>query len=125
MPDEAMKVKILLLGDGGVGKTSLIRKFVVDQFSDDYITTIGTKVTKKDVTVGKPPNDVDIIMQIWDVLGQKGYGGVQETAGKGAQGVLFVRDLTREGCRRSAEEHWMPRAGRHAGEGPPGSVSSQ
>ncbi|HTD81156.1 MAG TPA: GTP-binding protein, partial [Thermoplasmata archaeon] len=53
-----MKAKILLLGDGGVGKTSLIRRFVVDQFSDDYITTIGTKVTKKDVTVGKPPNKV-------------------------------------------------------------------
>jgi len=118
MPDEAMKVKILLLGDGGVGKTSLIRKFVVDQFSDDYITTIGTKVTKKDVMVGKPPNNVDVIMQIWDVLGQKGYGGVQETAVKGAQGVLFVHDLTREDSRRSVEEYWMPMVWRLVGKVP-------
>ncbi len=113
-----MKAKILLLGDGGVGKTSLIRRFVVDQFSDDYITTIGTKVTKKDVTVGKPPNDVDVIMQIWDVLGQKGYGGVQETAVKGAQGVLFVHDLTREDTRRSMEEYWMPMVWRLVGRVP-------
>src|SRR2546422_4427199 len=120
MPDEAMKVKILLLGDGGVGKTSLIRRFVVDQFSDDYITTIGTKVTKKDVTVGKPPNDVDVIMQIWDVLGQKGYGGVQETAVKGAQGVLFVHDLTREDSRPPMEEYWMPMVWRLLGEVPIG-----
>jgi len=113
-----MKVKILLLGDGGVGKTSLIRRFVVDQFSDDYITTIGTKVTKKDVTVGKPPNNVEVIMQIWDVLGQKGYGGVQETAVKGAQGVLFVHDLTREDSRRSVEEYWMPMVWRLVGKVP-------
>jgi len=115
MADEAMKAKVLLLGDGGVGKTSLIRRFVVDQFSDDYITTIGTKVSKKDITVGKPPNDMDIIMQIWDVLGQKGYGGVQETAMKGAQGVLFVHDLTREETRRSMEEYWMPMVWRLVG----------
>src|SRR3972149_1872400 len=115
MPDEAMKSKVLLLGDGAVGKTSLIRRFVGDQFSDDYLTTIGTKVTKKDVTVGKPPNDVEVIMQIWDVLGQKGYGGVQETAVKGAQGVLFVHDLTREDTRRSMEEYWMPMVWRLAG----------
>ena len=118
MPDEAMKVKILLLGDGGVGKTSLIRRFVVDQFSDDYITTIGTKVTKKDVVVGRPPNEVEVIMQIWDVLGQKGYGGVQETAVKGAQGVLFVHDLTREDSRRSMEEYWMPMVWRLVGKVP-------
>ena len=118
MPDDAMKAKVLLLGDGAVGKTSLIRRFVVDQFSDDYITTIGTKVTKKDLTVGRPPNDVEVIMQIWDVLGQKGYGGVQETAVKGAQGVLFVFDLTREDSRRSMEEYWMPMVWRLVGKIP-------
>src|SRR2546425_7977213 len=125
MPDDEMKAKVLLLGDGGVGKTSLIRRFVVDQFSDDYITTIGTKVTKKDVTVGKPPNDVDIIMQIWDVLGQKGYGGGQETAVKGAPGVLFVHDLTREEARRSVEGYWVPMVWRLVGEGPVVIVASK
>ncbi len=115
MADDHVKRKVLLLGDGAVGKTSLLRRFVVDKFSDEYITTIGTKVTKKDVTVGKPPNDVGLIMQIWDVLGQKGYGGVQETAAKGAQGVLFVHDLTREDTRRSVEEYWMPMVWRLAG----------
>src|SRR3972149_3454740 len=43
MPDEAMKSKVLLLGDGAVGKTSLIRRFVVDQFSDDYLTREDTR----------------------------------------------------------------------------------
>ncbi|OGS49763.1 MAG: hypothetical protein A3K65_01750 [Euryarchaeota archaeon RBG_16_68_12] len=118
MLDDVMKAKVLLLGDGAVGKTSLIRRFVVDMYSDSYITTIGTKVSKKDVTVGRPPNVVDVIMQIWDVLGQKGYAGVQETAVKGAHGVLFVYDLTREDSRRSMEEYWMPMVWRLVGKVP-------
>ena len=115
MPNPSLKAKVLLLGDGAVGKTSLIRRFVVDHYSDDYITTIGTKVMKKDLTVGREPNEMDLVFQIWDVLGQKGYGGVQETAVKGSQGVLFVYDVTREDSRRSIEEYWMPMVWRLAG----------
>jgi len=83
MASESMKAKIVLLGDGGVGKTSLIRRFVVDQYSDEYITTIGTKVSKRSLSLGHPAAEVEMAMQIWDVLGQKGYSGVQETAMKG------------------------------------------
>jgi GTPase SAR1 family protein len=43
--------KILLIGDAGVGKTSLIRRMVVDIFDDKYITTIGTKITVKDMQI--------------------------------------------------------------------------
>ena len=118
MPADAIKAKILLLGDGAVGKTSLIRRFVVDQYSDNYITTIGTKISKKDVTLGQFPREADMVMQIWDVLGQKGYGGGHEPAVKGAQGVLLVYDVTREDTRRSMEEYWMPMVWRLAGKIP-------
>src|SRR5437899_8771490 len=96
MPREPMKSKVVLLGDGGVGKTSLVRRFVVDQYSDDYITTVGTKVSKRSLSLGSPLAEVEMVMQIWDVLGQKGYSGVQETAIKGAQGVLLVYDARSE-----------------------------
>ena len=56
MAREPLKAKVLLLGDGAVGKTTLIRRFVVDRYSDEYITTIGTKVTRKDVTIGREPD---------------------------------------------------------------------
>jgi len=115
MPDEAMKAKILLLGDGGVGKTSLIRRFVVDQFSDDYITTIGTKVTKKDLRFDQGSRTVDLSMMIWDVLGQKGYKGIQESAFRGARGVILVFDLTRPETKASFEEYWVPRVRAVAG----------
>src|SRR5207249_1578112 len=95
MSPDFIKRKILLLGDASVGKTSLIRRFVVDKFSDDYITTIGTKVTKKDLRFDQGNRTVDLSMMIWDVLGQKGYKGIQESAFRGARGVILVFDLTR------------------------------
>jgi len=118
MASESMKAKIVLLGDGDVGKTSLIRRFVVDQYSDEYITTIGTKVSKRSLSLGHPAAEVEMAMQIWDVLGQKGYSGVQETAMKGAQGVLMVYDATADESRRSLEDYWMPAVWRLAGRVP-------
>lgn len=118
MAAEAMKSKVVLLGDGGVGKTSLIRRFVVDQYSDDYITTIGTKVSKRSLNLGHPAAEVEMAMQIWDVLGQKGYSGVQETAMKGAQGVLLVYDVTSDESRRSLDDYWLPAVWRLAGRVP-------
>jgi Ras-related protein Rab-1A len=118
MGADPMKSKVVLLGSGGVGKTSLIRRFVVDQYSDDYITTVGTKVSKRSLNLGHDAAEVEISMQIWDVLGQKGYSGVQETAMKGAQGVLFVYDVTDEDSRRNLEDYWMPAVWRLAGRVP-------
>jgi small GTP-binding protein len=89
--------KICLLGDGQVGKTSLIRKFVVDQFSDSYITTVGTKVSKKKLLLPFPEQDMefDLTMTIWDILGQKEFMSLHSTFYAGAIGGLAVCDLTR------------------------------
>src|SRR5436309_10703019 len=118
MVDDHIKRKILLLGDGAVGKTSLIRRFDVEKFSDDYITTIGTKVTKRDLRLDLGSRTVDLTLMIWDVLGQKGYKGIQESAFRGARGVILVYDLTRPETRSSFEEYWVPRVRAVAGEIP-------
>ena len=109
MVDDHVKRKILLLGDGAVGKTSLIRRFVVDKFSDDYITTIGTKVTKKDLRIEAPGKTTDLTIMIWDVLGQKGYKGIQESSFQGAKGALLVYDVTRPETAESLRDYWIPR----------------
>ena len=83
--------KICLLGDGEVGKTSLVRRFVLDMFSDEYIKTFGTKVSKKVLDMG----EVDLTLMIWDILGQKA-SSLHEAYYKGANGALLVCDLSRE-----------------------------
>ncbi len=89
--------KVCLIGDPGVGKTSLIRRFVLDLFDDTYLTTIGAKVTKKTIGVDVPERDlhINLSLMIWDVAGQKEYKLFHEMYLKGMEGVLAVADLTR------------------------------
>ncbi|MBI4999939.1 MAG: GTP-binding protein [Euryarchaeota archaeon] len=102
-----VKRKIVLLGDSEVGKTSLIRRYVTDKFDDKYITTIGTKVTKKELVVRKGSAEIDLTLMIWDVLGQKGYTSIQAKSYVGTDGVLFVCDLTRRESLDSVRGYWM------------------
>ena len=91
--------KICLLGDPAVGKTSLIRRYVFDMFDDKYITTIGTKVTKKTVVVpgvAQPATDIRITLLIWDILGQREYQRLHPVYYQGAEGALIVCDSTRK-----------------------------
>ena len=54
-----------------MGKTSLIRKYVLDQFSDNYLSTIGAKVTKKEIQYSWDGKQVELMLMIWDIMGQK------------------------------------------------------
>lgn len=91
------KYKVCLIGGNSVGKTSLIRRFVLDEFDDRYITTIGTKVSKKDVVVENPPNKTNVTLMIWDIMGQKGFRPVlAHSFYYRARGALAVCDLTRK-----------------------------
>jgi small GTP-binding protein len=83
--------KVCLLGDGGVGKTSLVRRFVEDSFRDEYIVSFGTKVSKKVLELG----DVELTLMLWDILGQKSDDALHSAYYKGANGALLVCDVTR------------------------------
>jgi small GTP-binding protein len=91
-----LKVKICLIGDSQVGKTSLIRRYVMDIFNDKYITTLGTKVSKKQLKIKIEKAEIDLIFSIWDVLGQKEFKKIQLMAFKGSKGALIVCDMTRD-----------------------------
>ena len=83
--------KVCLLGDGGVGKTSLVRRYVEDVFSDSYIISFGTKVSKKVIDLG----EVELTLMIWDILGQKSDDALHAAYYRGANGALLVCDMTR------------------------------
>src|SRR5207249_4778480 len=82
-----------LVGEAAVGKTSLIRRFVLENFDDKYIQTLGTKVSKKELTSSSPDGsgELKIDMTIWDIMGQKGFRELlKEAYFYGARGILAV-----------------------------------
>ncbi len=86
-----------MLGDPAVGKTSLIRKYVLDKFDDRYLMTVGTKVTKKVMNIDSfPDRSIRLTLMIWDILGQKKYRKLHSTFYKLAKGALVICDITRE-----------------------------
>jgi len=97
METQRMKVKVCLVGEGAVGKTCLIRRFVHDQFDDRYISTLGAKVSKKELAVDGASGPITVDMTIWDIMGEKGFRELlKEAYFHGAQGVLAVCDVTRK-----------------------------
>jgi small GTP-binding protein len=100
--------KVVMLGDGAVGKTSLTARYVVNKFDDKYIATIGTKVSKKDMQLTKPNLIINLRMMIWDILGQKEYSKIRTASLSGAQGVILVGDLTRPETVKNLESFWLP-----------------
>lgn len=86
-----------LIGDFGVGKTSLIRRFVDRQFSDQYLSTVGVKISRKAVEVsqgdGNPPKSVQLL--IWDLEGHTKFKAIAPSYLQGAKGALIVADVSR------------------------------
>jgi small GTP-binding protein len=92
------KVKVCIVGDSAVGKTSLIRRFVLDQFDDRYIITLGAKVVTKEFDFSPPEGGegISVSLLTWDIMGARGFKDLlQDAYFYNAQGVLAVCDLTR------------------------------
>ena len=83
--------KVCMAGSFGVGKTSLVRRYVESMFDERYHTTVGVKIDKKQVTVdGKA-----MTMVLWDLAGEDGVAVLRPSHLRGASGVILVAD----GCR--------------------------
>jgi len=82
--------KICLIGDGGVGKTSLLIRYMTNKFDLDTKMTIGVDMMKKKVSI----DSNEIIFSIWDLGGQEKYEMLFETFIEGTDGVLLCFDLT-------------------------------
>lgn len=88
-----------MLGDFGVGKTSLVARFVRSTFSAKYLTTVGVKVDSKDVALsGRDP----LKLVVWDIAGRSVLDALGENYLRGASALLLVADGTREASLGSA-----------------------
>jgi small GTP-binding protein len=86
-----LQKKVCMLGSFSVGKTSLVRRFVENVYSDKYLTTVGVKVDKKVLqTSGQ-----DLTLMLWDIYGEDQFQSLRMSYLRGASGYLLVVDGTR------------------------------
>ena len=108
-PTKNVRSKICLIGDGGVGKTSLIGRYVHNKFDNKYLRTIGTKVSRKEICFECTESQVKVKLgaMIWDIMGQKAFRGLlQDAYFHGANGLIAVCDLTQRQTLESLNE-WI------------------
>jgi small GTP-binding protein len=96
---------MILIGDAGVGKTSITFRFVENRFLTNYITTLGVNILRKTQTLG----DATVVNWIiWDMGGQDSYESYRKKFYGGTAAAFLLFDLTNAETFQSLENHWLP-----------------
>jgi len=119
MASRSFTIKITVLGDPSVGKTSLVKRFVEDDFDSDYNPTCGSKIAKKNLLFKKNVypdlhEDTQLNVVIWDVAGRKVFRDIHRVFFNESKGSLVVCDATRKETLESSVR-WINDLRRSAG----------
>ncbi|KAJ5077385.1 ras-related protein rab-13 [Anaeramoeba ignava] len=94
---------VLLIGDCEIGKSSILRRICENEFSDEYLSTIGVDFNTKRITI----DSGGIKLVIWDTSGQERFKKITNSYYRGAHGIILVYDITNEESFENIEENWM------------------
>ena len=109
--------KICVVGDGGVGKTSMVLRYCENAFKENYIMTIGSNFSTKQVDLKEYPNYL-VKLQLWDLAGQKHFSFVRPPFYRGSGATVYVFDLTRRSSFQNILE-WKSEVEKVIGDGKP------
>ena len=100
-----IKIKVIIIGEPAVGKTSLVKNYVSRQFANDYRASIGTNLFTKNISLN---SGINATIQIWDIAGQERWTQMRHIYYKGTHGAIIVADLTRKNTFDQIEKFWYP-----------------
>ena len=95
--------KINVIGQPAVGKTSLVKKYVTEKFSEEYKSTMGANIYLKNIEL----EGNRIKLTLWDLAGDDRWSQMQDVYFQGAQGSLIVYDVTRKSTFNQIVTRWM------------------
>ncbi|NIQ06832.1 MAG: GTP-binding protein [Candidatus Korarchaeota archaeon] len=95
-PLRSIRTKIITIGDGGVGKTSSVRRYLGWGFKERYLPTIGANFYTKESEYSLEDGPLSVEWTVWDISGQPAFKEVRDKYYLGARGALVVFDITRK-----------------------------
>ncbi|MHA1229070.1 MAG: Rab family GTPase [Candidatus Helarchaeota archaeon] len=99
--------KTIIIGDPGVGKTSLINRFVEEKFESEYKATIGTNILKKEIIINDQGEEKIVDLTVWDIAGQEKWKHYRHIYYRGSQGCFVVYDVSRPITFKNVTEVWI------------------
>jgi Ras-related protein Rab-1A len=96
-------VKLVIIGDSGVGKSSLLLRFSDDQFVENYMATIGVDFRFKTLNI----DGRRVKFQIWDTAGQERFRTITSAYYKGCHGIVMVYDITNRSSLENLKSFWL------------------
>ena len=101
--DEPIKIKVVLIGESGVGKTSIISRYISNVFNPFQIASIGASFISKTVEI----NNRTIKYELWDTAGQEQYRSVAKIFYQNASVVILVYDITKQSSFDAIKNYWI------------------
>ncbi len=97
--------KILIIGNHGVGKTSLATRYVENKFSDAYLTTIGVNIMKKNLILSEHGQIAAVALMLWDMEGSNKNQNIPLHYAKGCNAFIVVIDASRPETLENLQQH--------------------
>ena len=101
-PNAQIRIKLLIIGDSAVGKTSMLLKYTDNFFPESHLATIGVEFKTKEVEY----NGYKIELQVWDTAGQERFKSITKSFFRNANGIIFVYDITQKNTFKNVKD-WI------------------
>ena len=102
--EEPLKFKVVLIGESGVGKTSILQRYISNEFNSNQFSTIGSSYVEKIIKIG---NNKKIKLEIWDTAGQEQFRALAQAFYRNTDVCILVYDVTNKYTFEEIKNYWI------------------
>jgi small GTP-binding protein len=107
MNEDVKRIKIIIIGESGVGKTCIIKRFVYDEHNSNEFPTSSLSFATKNINVSENGVEEEIKLEVWDTVGQEKYKAMAQIFFKNSNAVILVYDITNKESFEQLKNYWI------------------
>ena len=107
MNEEIKRIKIIIIGESGVGKTCIIKKFIYDEYNNNEFPTNSLSFATKNIKISQNNGEQELKLEVWDTVGQEKYKAMAQIFFKNSNAVILVYDITNKDSFNELKNYWI------------------